>query len=336
MNPEGACLGGAQGDETRGGDFPKIYPLLRRPPRAIVWEMCGWTGWYVRITLDCVRAGLTGWIEKTRTSNGANGVCNGSGALEIKYEGAHSSSLRADVRSAPSLAQRSRRWNRPLPAESRLFCSPFMRLGVVNTSKNRWGIVGVRVQNPTDQPLDLLSVMYFSDNPNLQYSRRLWVPSRAARDAWFPALTTGQIPGDTTRVEIKTILFDTSRPEAVLIKSASGEVLGDALLPTQTESVITGVIMDGRDIDPAIVAMRRNRGLSRRFAILSDESAPPIVEGLQGLDELVLMSDRPAATVRVWPQSGNGWSRAIGSGSCWITWPRTPWPCCSGICLTFA
>src|SRR4051794_14767313 len=60
--------------------------------------------------------------------------------------------------------------------------------GVSPFAPERWSIVGVKIHNPTDAPVDVLSAHYFNSRPNLQFARQLWVPPHAVRSSWYPIL----------------------------------------------------------------------------------------------------------------------------------------------------
>ena len=187
-------------------------------------------------------------------------------------------------------------------------------VGIRNLVRNSWGNVGVIVENQTDHPIDVLSVMYFETDLQRQYSRQVWVPPRSRRTTWINALTPGDIPPSARSVGIRTILYDDtdSGGKETVIRSSSGQVLGDALLPVMNELPTIGVISDEGDDDSiaAVTAMRLERGMTRNVAMLDAASLPPTIEGLEGLDLLVLMSDRPAAdtagimAIRQWLEAG--------------------------------
>lgn len=190
----------------------------------------------------------------------------------------------------------------------------FSGVGIRSYVRNTWGSVGVLVENPTDRPIEVLSVMYFDTDTLRQYARQVWVPPRSRRSTWIGALTPDDIPPSARSVGIKTILYDVTSPgdRDTVIRSSSGQVLGDALLSVGNERPTTGVISDEDDEESfaAVVAMRLDRGLTRKIPELGGEFLPPTVECLEGLDQLVLMSDRPAAdaagitAIRQWLEAG--------------------------------
>jgi len=181
--------------------------------------------------------------------------------------------------------------------------------GIRRYRPETWGLVAAWVLNPRDRPADVLATMYFADDPNLQYARRLWVPARAKRYSWCPIFPprsgspdTMRYPSVATKVEIKSLLFDRSGPKEVLIRSRSGPMVESAFLPVYDSPAVTGVVYDsGADEESddvaieTVAAARVSAGFSPVVSLLYQEFLPPVVESLQGLDQLVLASDRVAS-----------------------------------------
>lgn len=184
--------------------------------------------------------------------------------------------------------------------------------GIGRLVPGEWGAVGVDVVNPGDQPVDALSAMYFQNQPNLQYGRQVWVPARSRIMTSFPVLAPQDLPRQKDHVEIQTLLIDRTGKDEVLIKSSTGQMLGDAILATVFERPITGLIDDAGDElgGDTVMAMRLVRNLTRRVAILTGDFAPATPHSLQALDHLVLMSDRLAkdsaglSAIREWVHDG--------------------------------
>ena len=184
--------------------------------------------------------------------------------------------------------------------------------GIGRVLPNQWGLVGVDVQNPTEHPVDVVSVMHFADNPYQQYARRLWLPAKSRRSASFPILAPANLPRGKEFVDIRTQLLNRTGSTEVFVKNSSGQMLGDAILPIGFERPVTGLIDDGENemCSDTVVAMRLVRNVTRRVAALSGNFLPSTIEGLQGLDQLVLCSNRIAndsaglSAVREWVHSG--------------------------------
>ena len=160
----------------------------------------------------------------------------------------------------------------------------------------RWGSVGVSVQNSTAADCRVLPLVFQDQQPGRQYGRELWVPSRAVRSDWIPL----QIPSTATSagggMAFKSLLVehDQASQQDILLRTRSGLAQEDILLPAAEKGPSIGVIADADDgpaVD-AVVALRLNRALSRRLYMLDNEFYSAGEETLAGLDQLVLMSDR--------------------------------------------
>jgi len=205
--------------------------------------------------------------------------------------------------------------------------------GIHRLRPESWGLVGLNVFNGGDQPADVVATMYFSGDPSLQYARRLWVPARAKRYSWCPLLPprslAPQTPGpspELTKAEVRSLLFDRSGPREEFVRNRSEPVLRSRLLPIHHRRPTTAVVTDRGADDPAkareddaalqvVSAARQSTGLSPAVSELYEDFLPPVVESLDGLDQLVLADDRlasdPAARVAV-----RRW--LLGGGRLWI------------------
>ncbi|MHC4398202.1 MAG: hypothetical protein ACYTG0_00825 [Planctomycetota bacterium] len=174
--------------------------------------------------------------------------------------------------------------------------------GVRICQPGRWGIVAVDVVNTGDEPAEVLATMYFADDPNCQYGRRLWVPKRARRHSWCPIRPPSSIPPETTKVELVTLLYDHSGSADALVRRSQEPMLQSRLMRIDRPKAVTAMIWDAgspksRDESPldAATALRMSAGLTPQLAVLHGDFLPPVVESLQGLDQLVLASDQLAS-----------------------------------------
>src|SRR3954462_13293681 len=96
----------------------------------------------------------------------------------------------------------------------------------------------------------------------------------------------------------QSLLIDRSQGREVLLKSPGGRLIQDGLLPTQpTNDPVTGVIADPGEVQTALLAQfaRATLRLSPRLATVDLDHLPPAEESLNGLEHLVVGSDRLAA-----------------------------------------
>jgi hypothetical protein len=212
--------------------------------------------------------------------------------------------LAAVIAAPPSLAQ-------PPAGPPRRITADGMP-GVDVFTARRWGVVGVRIANPGDQPVELLSSHYFGDTTELQFARQFWIPPRTVRESWYPILP----PEQRTRalaLPTKSLLIDRTHGGETLLGERGGPLIHEGLLPAQPDTgPITGILTDPADTDGALLPQvaRVAVNLSPRLARLDANTLPPVATAFQALDQLVVSSDRlgetPAAAlaIRSWLHSG--------------------------------
>lgn len=161
----------------------------------------------------------------------------------------------------------------------------------------RWGIVGETIANPTDAPIEVLSAHSFPADTQLQFARQVWVPPQAKRSFSYPLLPPAGSTKDTT-MPVQSVLIDRSRGSEVLLGDQGGTLVHPGLLPSKSDTgPVTGLMSDPNDreatwlVQVARVAFHRTARLAR----FDGDTLPPTRESLDGLDELVVANDRPAA-----------------------------------------
>lgn len=157
----------------------------------------------------------------------------------------------------------------------------------------RWNAIAVDVVNPTENRVDLLSLMYFVENPSRQYGRRLWLPPHSRRSAVVPVLVP-QVPGKSQLVNAKSYLLDRSVGGDVASADATGALIQDGQLALQRDQPVTGIMSDAEDegVRRAVVAMRLAQKQSDHVVIFT--GASQLRRPLDGFDTLVLSTDAPA------------------------------------------
>ena len=173
---------------------------------------------------------------------------------------------------------------------------PIGAAGLSRYSPQSWGIVGVDLINPAGEPADVLVVMYFADEPSVQYARCFWVPPRAKRSSWCPVLPPGDEATDVGKMELKTLVLDGSEPDDSAIRHDDGRMLDSTWLLAGEWLAVTG-FLGGRsafelDAYEAVIAARISANLTRRVTMFQDGFLPPISQGLQAMGQLILCDDR--------------------------------------------
>jgi hypothetical protein len=204
--------------------------------------------------------------------------------------------------------------------------------GIRRLRPETWGLVAVNVVNQGDRPAEVLATLYFVEDPNLQYARRLWVPARSKRHSWCPVLPPPSLPPKSSRgrevpgsAEVRSLLFDLSGAREAVVRRRSERVLESGPVPIHHCRVVTAVVSDRGAEEEAdttdeavfemVAAAKVAAGHSDIYVDLFEDFLPPVLESLDGLDQLVLASDRlaldPAALVAI-----RRW--LIGGGHLWI------------------
>jgi len=198
----------------------------------------------------------------------------------------------------------------------------FNRLGAAHGIRqympDAWGVVGVDIVNPGDEPAKVVASFGYSRNPAEQFGREIWTPPHTIRRTWVP-IRVPHIPLHQRQVELSGLLIDNSSGSEVVLRRSGELVRHSTLVSVNHDKPVTGMIPaqdviekpDGFDYAyEALIALQCNRGLGRRLAIINDRYLPALPEALDGLDQLVLCNDRFAedtaamTAIRAWLNDG--------------------------------
>ena len=174
--------------------------------------------------------------------------------------------------------------------------------GIHRYVPGRWGMLGFSVYNPTEEDVQVLATTYFDGHPDLQYGRRLWLPAGTRRRSWYPVKAPKDIPAERQMAPTRSLLELDANGRRVLVETRTGEMLHAGLLPMAVGLPVTGVVFDTqeRDARTTIMAARAGAGLDIRIAALQSKPLPVTAEMLDGLDQLVIGSDRFADDPAGW------------------------------------
>ena len=178
------------------------------------------------------------------------------------------------------------------------------RAGVSRYRPGEWATIAVRgVNRSEDDRVAVLSV-FFEDNPRIQYARRFRIPAGTIRKTWLPILSP--VAGGESGSGLRTSILE-------IIETETGEVLhrggGDRLvegrrLPVADQGMQTGTVFDIPIVDQdhdslldneayeCIVAGKTQITGDRTLLDLSDRFLPPYTHVYDGLDQLVICSNR--------------------------------------------
>jgi hypothetical protein len=187
--------------------------------------------------------------------------------------------------------------------------------GAFRYRPGEWGLVEVYTINQTNEPTEAKAVLRFSDDPTLQFGRRVFVPPNSRLRTTCPVFVPENIssnfsvdfvteqvepPFEATRSQREAILAPQSRllstePITVgLISDLTAEQPPPPDLPYLTDNLEDPPLPDQAVYD-LVLAAKRARRLSRKVSELNPVEMPADPAGLDVLDTIVLSSDRLAS-----------------------------------------
>ena len=184
--------------------------------------------------------------------------------------------------------------------------------GVGSYRAGRWGMVSVRLANPTNSPVTVKSVLSFDRQSNMQFGREIWIPPKSRRSTWYSIRAPDDAPLESRIWEIDSILFDTTENNETPIPARTGELVYENLIPVGREN-LTGLIVDpdnSRMLSHLVWAARLSCRYPKKFSEFLFDQLPRTAAHLDGLDHLLIASDHvqsdPAAcmAIREWLHRG--------------------------------
>ncbi len=206
-----------------------------------------------------------------------------------------------------------------------------------------WGVVGVSAINPTDEAAELLAVVYFADDPTLQFGRKIWVPAQSILKSTCPIRIPESLQRGSTHVSVVSVPVDQADGGDALGLTHSEAMSRARPLIVNNDPVAVGILGDFETTEPRgddppfyakadvapsflddsvynlVLAGMQSEGLSRRLSVLNAWELPADAACLDTMDVLVLCSDRLAddpdatALVRSW---------VLGGGDLWVLLDR--------------
>lgn len=191
--------------------------------------------------------------------------------------------------------------------------------GVVGTRRftpGRWGLVGIEARNPTDQPVRLVPSVFFAEEPSTQFARQLELPPKSQRRSWCLIRAPEVLGGFQKSAEVRTLAYQETNGQRRPLAPPEGGRWASHLVTLQRGHPIVGALFDrsdrpgDREAYQGIMAMQTAVSLLPEVADFWGMWLPPVPEGLDMLDRLVLAGDRIAedaaarAAVRQWVRGG--------------------------------
>lgn len=190
-----------------------------------------------------------------------------------------------------------------------------------------WGALRFEVTNFAPADRDLRVLVFYPEQPGVQYGRDLWVPGQATASAWLPVgPAADQRPANSR--EIKFLLYEKADGQYRQVSPDQPERLRNRVVLYKKREPTTSILLDGvaddlgetsaldRATTPDAQAVqfarvfRQARGLSEHVSVVGDRFLPPTAEAFHGVDQFVLAGNRlaadpaGAATLRHWVQQG--------------------------------
>jgi hypothetical protein len=187
------------------------------------------------------------------------------------------------------------------PTRPGLRLIPARATGPKNYTPNTWGLLSVDVENRSDESAEVTAALGFAADPTLQFARRYWAPARSRRTGWLTVRAPSEPLAGTQNLRFRMLLYEGDGSSGVVVRSPEGEMVHNSALRTTPLKSVTALIEEfgptplaGRidDAREATVAMRVGVSQPRFVYSLTDEFLPHSLAALDGLDQMVIASDR--------------------------------------------
>ena len=187
------------------------------------------------------------------------------------------------------------------------------RSGLAAYQAGYWGVMSAIVDNPTDQPVNVLTAISFDKQTDVQFGTDSWLPSKSRRIVVQPVrIPDPELLGDKpNRAEATIHLLDTSTTPD---RQWGYDV---ALIGVEMQQPISGMIAgtdDDRRTDVAIAA-RVAAVSNQRFTFCRWEQVPSQTAAINSVDTLVI-SDSEANFDPAQIESLRNW--VMSGGRIWI------------------
>lgn len=199
--------------------------------------------------------------------------------------------------------------------------------GLRDFMSDSYGTIGFGLVNPSDQDIQVRVLTFFAGAEGKQYGRDVWSPAHSVLSSWFSIGPCAEPPARSL-MELKSLLYDRSDKQEHLIRSPEGQPLHSDLVRYEKREPTTSIILDA-DIDDGSQTtvsadenlraielrelarvFRHQGGLSSRLSSIKNRYLPPIPEAFDGVDQIVLGSNRLAddaagqRALRAWLERG--------------------------------
>ncbi len=210
------------------------------------------------------------------------------------------------------------------PATSKIRLDGFSPAGYRASVTDRWSTLWFRIVNNDATPRLIRAVAFYEGANDTQFARDVWVPGNAAISAWLPIGPAPTQKAELAR-EIQMLLYDrTDGIDRLILPPGEERVRGRVVSyrkhePTMAVFVDDPISQDFSSFrvptpDEEIIKIAKVvRGLNRMSVsiyVTSTEELPSSIEALDGLDQIILASNRlktdpvTLAAIRGWVERG--------------------------------
>ena len=210
------------------------------------------------------------------------------------------------------------------PATSKIRLDGFSPVGYRASVTDRWTTLWFRIVNNDAMPRLIRAVAFYEGENDTQFARDVWVPGNAAISAWLPI---GPAPTQKAALarEIQMLLYDrTDGQDRLILPPGEERVRGRVVSYRKHEPTMAIFVDEPTSIDTSsfrqptpdeeiIKLAKVVRGLRRMSVsiyVTSTEELPSSLEALDGLDQIILASNRlktdpvTLAAIRSWVERG--------------------------------
>ncbi|MCO8124612.1 hypothetical protein NHH03_22935 [Stieleria sp. TO1_6] len=179
--------------------------------------------------------------------------------------------------------------------------------GVQRFAKGKWAAMSAVGINPSDQDTEEVVSVYLGDHPDLQFSRRFWLPAHSKRQTWLPIQIPPATPLRDQQITSSMMRIVDSGDGEVFTENRLGMPLTKRSLMLTNAEINTGLILeppqwDGSgmsessraDLYTMLYAARDsaiNSSLELSLVNFRSDFLPPTHRSLDALDQMVIADD---------------------------------------------
>src|SRR5438128_8600152 len=215
--------------------------------------------------------------------------------------------------------------------------------GLHSVLTESWVTLEVTLANPNEMGRDARVAVFYTNHPDLQYVRDVWIPPQSSLMTW---MLVGPVPEGRPSAEqtaqaygreLQALIYD--RTEGRLLLPRTEERVRSRLANYQPREPLTCLLTDDINSDDEstqfppppergesdevmdlVRAFRASYSLSRSVRVIDDNFLPPMAEAFDGVDHFILAGRRLAldppgqVALRHWLEQG---------GKLWVMLDRT-------------